>query len=97
MNIKFMSTGLCTPYAVINGEKRMAEHLEKGVSDLATGDRIFVFTDGFEHYVKNIDFSNLFRDWNDDLKERIAEFSKEMNLKDPENYGHERSLIAILV
>lgn len=97
MNIKSMSTGLCTPYAVINGEERMAEHLEKGVSDLATGDRIFVFTDGFEHYVKNIDFSNLFRDWNDDLKERIAEFSKEMNLKDPENYGHERSLIAILV
>lgn len=97
MNVKFMSTGLCSPYAVINGEERMVEHLEKGVFDLATGDRIFVFTDGFEHYVKNIDFSNLFKDWSDDLKERIAEFSKEMNLKDPENYGHERSLIAILV
>lgn len=97
MNVKFMSTGLCTPYAVINGDERMAEHLERGVFDWATGDRIFVFTDGFEHYVKNIDFLNLFKDWSDDLKERIAEFSKEMNLKDPENYGHERSLIAILV
>ncbi|OHA83942.1 MAG: hypothetical protein A2408_04240 [Candidatus Yonathbacteria bacterium RIFOXYC1_FULL_52_10] len=97
MNIKSMSTGLCAPYAVINGEERMAEHLEKGVFDLVAGDRIFVFTDGFEHYVKNIDFSNLFKDWGDDLKKSIAEFSKEMNLKDPENYGHERSLIAILV
>lgn len=92
-----MSTGLCTPYAVINGEERMAEHLEKGVFDLVAGDRIFVFTDGFEQYVKNIDFLNLFKDWGDNLKKRIAEFSKEMNLKNPENYGHERSLIAILV
>lgn len=97
MNVKFISSGLCAPYAVINGEERMAEHLEKGAFDLTNGDRVFVFTDGFEHYVKNIDFSNFFKDWGDDLKERIAEFSKEMNLKDPENYGHERSLVAILV
>lgn len=52
MNVKFMSSGLCAPYAVINGEERMVEYLEKGVFDLASGDRVFVFTDGFEHYVK---------------------------------------------
>src|SRR3989344_907842 len=97
MNVKFMSTGLCSPYAVINGEERMAEHLEKGVFDLESGDRIFVFTDGFEHYVKNNDFLEIFKDWENNLGKRIAEFSKSMNLKDPENYGHERSLIAILV
>lgn len=99
MNIKFISSGLCTPYAVINGEERMVEHLEKGVLDLASGDRVFVFTDGFEHYVKNINFLKIFRKWDDDLdlKKQVAEFSREMNLKDPENYGHERSLIAILV
>lgn len=34
MNLKFMSSGSCIPYAVINGEERMAEHLEKGVLDL---------------------------------------------------------------
>jgi len=97
INVKFMSTGLCSPYAVINGEERMAEHLEKGVFDLESGDRIFVFTDGFEHYVKNNDFLEIFKDWENNLGKRIAEFSKSMNLKDPENYGHERSLIAILV
>jgi hypothetical protein len=97
MNVKFMSSGLCSPYAVINGEERMAEHLEKGVLDLINGDHIFVFTDGFEHYVKNIDFLKLFKSWNENLKKRIAQFSNEMNLKDPENYGDERSLIAILV
>ena len=97
MNIKFISSGLCSPYAVINGEERMEEHLEKGVFDLETDDKIFVFTDGFEHYVKNPDFLKIFKDWDDNLKDRIAEFSKEMNHKDPENYGHERSLIAVIV
>ena len=97
MNTKFISSGLCTPYAVINGEGKMAEYLENGVIDIEKGDRIFVFTDGFEHYVNNPDFLNLFKDWTDNLKEHIAKFSKEMNLKDPEKYGRERSLIAISI
>lgn len=95
MNIKFTSSGSCRPYAVINGEERMVEHLEKGVFDLSAGDRVFVFTDGFEHYVKNADFLKIFKNWDGDLEERIREFSQAMNLKDPEHYGHERSLIAI--
>lgn len=97
MNAKSISSGVCSPYAVINGEDRMAEHLEKDVIDIQEGDRLFVLTDGFENYIKNPDFLNLFKDWTDDLKERITEFSKEMNLKDPEKYGHERSLIAVLI
>jgi hypothetical protein len=97
MNVKFMSSGVCSPYAVINGEERMVDHLEKGVFDLEKGDRLFVFTDGFKHYAKDAGFLEIFKNWNDSLKERIAEFSRSMNLKDPENYGHERSLIAILV
>ncbi len=96
MNLKFMSSGLCKPYAVINGEERMADYLESGILDLKKSDRIFVFTDGFEHYMENSDFLELFEEWDEDLKRRIAEFSKEMNLEDPEKYGHERSLIAVL-
>lgn len=96
MNLKFMSTGLCSPYAVINGEERMTDHIESGVAELEAGDRIFVFTDGFEHYIKNQDFTDLFKNWTDDLQNRITGFSQRMNLKDPEKYGHERSVIAIL-
>jgi hypothetical protein len=96
MNLKFMTSGLCKPYAVINGEERMADYLESGIFDLEEGDRIFVFTDGFEYYMQNSDFLRLFKEWDENLKERIAEFSKEMNLKDPEKYGHERSLIVVL-
>lgn len=97
MNIKFISSGLCSPYAVINGEERMVEYLKKGVFNLEINDRIFVFTDGFEYYVKNPDFLKIFKDWSDNLKERIEEFSKEMIRKDPEHYGRERSLIAVIV
>lgn len=97
MNRKFISSGVCRPYAVINGEERMANHLETGIFNLDAGDRIFVFTDGFEGHVKNPEFLKLFTEWGSDLKERISTFSAEMNSNDPEHYGHERSLIAILV
>ncbi|MCX6812933.1 MAG: protein phosphatase 2C domain-containing protein [Candidatus Azambacteria bacterium] len=96
MNLKFMSSGLCEPYAVINGEERMANYLESGILDLKKDDRIFIFTDGFEYYVKKPNFLALFKEWDKGLKKRIAEFSKEMNQEDPEKYGHERSLIAVL-
>lgn len=96
MNRKFISSGICSPYAVINGEERMANHLETGIFNLEEGDRVFVFTDGFEHYVKNPDFLKLFVEWDESLNERISEFSIEANLTSPEDYGHERSLIAIM-
>ncbi len=95
MNLKFMSTGVCSPYAVINGEKYMVDYLEKGIFNLERGDRIFVFTDGFEQYVRNPDFQKLFLEWNGNIKERIAIFSEKMNLEDPTKYGQERSIIAI--
>jgi len=96
MNLKFMTSGLCRPYAVINGEERMVNHPESGVFDIEKSDRVFVFTDGFEHYIENPDFLELFKEWNKNLKERIAKFSEKMNSIDPEKYGHERSLIAVL-
>jgi hypothetical protein len=96
MNLKFMTSGLCRPYAVINGEERMVDHIESGILNLEKDDRIFVLTDGFEHYMENSDFLELFKEWDDNLKKRIIEFSEEMNSMDPEKYGHERSFIAIL-
>lgn len=97
MNLKFMTKGLCQPYAVINGEERMVNYLENGVLSLERGDRMFVFTDGFEFYMQNPDFLGLFKEWDKNLKERIAEFSEKMNLIDPGKYGHERSIIAISI
>lgn len=96
MNLKFMSSGLCSPYAVINGEERMASYIEQGTVSLKEGDRLFIFTDGFEHYFRNSHFIDIFRHWSDNFKDSIEEFSVRMNLENPEKYGHERSMIAIL-
>jgi hypothetical protein len=96
MNLKFMSSGLCKPYAVINGEQRMVEYLERGVLDLKRNDRIFVFTDGFKYYMRNPVFLKLFKDWNKNLKKNIIGFSEKMKLINAEKYGHEYSVIAIL-
>lgn len=93
MNLKFMSSGRCKPYAVINGEEIMAEYIEKNTLDLEKEDRIFVFTDGFFHYVNNPDFLNFFKEWSGEIKSKVDQFSKEMNLQDPTRYGKERSLI----
>lgn len=97
MNEKYISSGSCTPYAVVSGQENMVEYLEYGVFDIEEGDRIFVFTDGFKHYAKNTRFQELFKDWGENIKERIKGFSEEMNAKDPQKYGHERSVIAISV
>jgi serine/threonine protein phosphatase PrpC len=97
MNLKFISTGVCSPYAVINGEEKMIKYLEKGVLNLKDGDRVFIFTDGFWEYIKNNKFLKIFKNWNGNLKNNIMEFSKSANLKNPEKYGREKSLIAILI
>jgi hypothetical protein len=97
MRMKFMSTGYCSPYAVINGEERMADHIENGVFDLEKGDRVFVFTDGFEYYVKDQDFLSLFIEWDDTLEKRIVDFSRKKNELNSDKYGHERSLIAVCI
>lgn len=75
----------------------MANYTESGVLNLVEGDCLCVFTDGFEDYINNPVFLDLFKDHGADIKELIKEFSKRMNLKDPEKYGHERSLIVIFI
>ncbi len=97
MDVKFMSTGVCTPYAVINGEENMVEHVEGGELHLEEGDMIFVFTDGFENYVKNPDFQKIFLHWNNSLEKQISDFSDRMIAEDFEKYGHERSLLVVSV
>jgi hypothetical protein len=95
MDLKYMTSGNCDPYAVINGDPGMVEHIESGAFDVEPGDKLFIFTDGFYHYIKNKDFLNLFHNFDDSLKQRVQTFSKTMINVDPEKYGHERSLIAV--
>jgi hypothetical protein len=97
MNQKFMSTGSCDPYAVINGEDRVVDFTESGVRNAEAGDKLFLFTDGFEHYFNHEQFLQFFTEWEDGLPERVRNFSQKIAQEKPKKFGHERSLIAIRV
>ena len=75
----------------------MAAYLEKGVLNLEKTIEFLYLRMASNIMLKIPNFLELFKNWSDSLKKRIVEFSKEMNLKDSEKYGHERSLIAISI
>lgn len=95
MRLKSMSSGSCRPYAVINGEERMVNHLEKGTWKLEPGDLIFVYTDGYAYYMEDQAFLEIFADWDKDPEQSIDAYSMEANAKDLYKYGRERSLIVV--
>lgn len=97
MNTKFASSGSCTPYAVINGEKRMINHLKNGTLELNEGDRILIYTDGFEPYIESSNFLEIFKNWTPELREKVSNFSQKKIQEKPKKFGHERSLIAIII
>lgn len=97
MNKKFMSSGSCDPYAVINGEARMVEFLEAGSREVESGDKLFLLTDGFEHYMSHDKFLDLFRNWEGNVKQRVRSISQKLAKEKPDKYGHERTLLAIRV
>ena len=97
MNHKFTSTGSCDPYAVINGESRMVNFTESGVRNVDQGDKLFLYTDGFEHYFNHEQFLQFFTEWRDGLQEQVRNFSQKIAQEKPKKFGHERSLIAIRV
>lgn len=90
-----MSSGSCDPYAVINGQVRMVDHIETGMCELDSGDRLFIFTDGFEYNFKHQEFLDNFVEWGGGLEEETAKLSFKMAENDPRKFGHERSLIGI--
>lgn len=58
-------------------------------------DRLFVFTDGFENYMNDREFLELFKNDVSGLKDKISEFSFRKNQEDPERFGHERSVVVV--
>lgn len=96
LNVIFRSSGVCEPYAVVNGDNNMSKYLESGVRDVAPGEKIFIYTDGFGDYMKEPEFLHFFMSLDDsEVHKKIKEYSHTMNKQDPEKYGHERTLIAI--
>ena len=71
---KVASNGALSGYGVINGEKEALQYVESGVIDTEKGDRVFIYTDGFEPYFELAEFNDLFRKW--PTKKEILDFVK---------------------
>ena len=82
-------------YGVITGEEAAMKYLNSGRLKIKTGDLLALFTDGFEEYLKLPEFINLFKEWPDNLEEKLQKFTAEKSKEDPEKFGHERTLIVI--
>jgi len=87
--------GNLTGYGVVTGEKSAAKYLNSGVIKLMPGDIIALFSDGFEEYLKLPEFVSLFKKWPADLEDKVKEFTAERSKKEPQKFGHERSLIMV--
>ncbi|MCA9354429.1 MAG: protein phosphatase 2C domain-containing protein [Candidatus Kaiserbacteria bacterium] len=95
MQLKQITSGSCDPYAVINGDPEMQQYIESGSSEIEPGDKLFLFTDGFQEHFKEPEFLDLFRTFDESLRTRIKDYSAKMNLIDPQRFGHEQTIIAV--
>lgn len=95
MKLLHHSSGTCAPYAVVNGEERMTEHLEHGSWQAQSGDTIILATDGFIPHLTDTGFLALFASDTLPMQGDIQQYTAHKNQEDPFQYGHERTLIAV--
>ena len=81
-------------YGVTTGETAACRYLNIGTFELKEGEKLLLISDGFEEYIKLPEFRALFREYSDDLQERVSAFTTQKAKEDGVKYGHERSVIA---
>jgi hypothetical protein len=84
-------------YGVATGEASAERYLNTGMQTVAPGDRVFLYSDGFEQYFELPAFSDLFARWPEDLKQELQRYTAAKSREDGAKFGHERTLIAINV
>ncbi len=84
-------------YGVVTGEREAESYLNEGDLLIGAGDLIFLFSDGFEEYLKLEKFLHLFQKWPRDLTNKLKTLTARKAKQDAESYGQERTLIAISI
>lgn len=82
-------------YGVITGEEAALKYFNSGAFKAEPGDLIFLFTDGFEKHLELPEFIDLFKEWPINLESKVKEFTAQKIKENPEEFGRERSLIAL--
>jgi hypothetical protein len=82
-------------YGVATGETSAEHYLNTGVQEVQPGDRIFLYSDGFEYYFDLPEFRELFARWPDNLEAELQTYTATKSHEDGARFGHERTIIAI--
>jgi hypothetical protein len=90
-------TGTKKRYYVVNGQRKMIRGLSSGVFLAEKGHRVLIYTDGFENYINNERFMDLFKEWPGDLHRKLRDLTSSLNKKNPSEFGHEKTLVAVLI
>ena len=84
----------CSPYAVVNGQPEVEEHLNTGNLELKEGELLALCTDGFEPYLARERFlQQTFVPW--ETEAALLRLEEEFIIEDPEKFGHERTLVLV--
>ncbi|MFY9493228.1 MAG: protein phosphatase 2C domain-containing protein [Minisyncoccia bacterium] len=89
------SRGRLIGYGVVTGEQKAERYLNCGKFTAGEGDAVLLFTDGFGNYLKLGEFVKLFLSWPRGLKSKLKKITRHKSVDDPNNFGRERTLIAI--
>lgn len=86
-------------YGVASGESNARVYLNSGCIESEKDLTIFIYTDGYEDYVKLPEFINIFSEWSGGVESIEVQVNKFMEEKERENikYARERSLVAVKV
>lgn len=90
--------GKLVSYGALTGEKTAAPFIKSGTIDLSSGDLVIFYSDGFENLVvENGFFDALYKNNEESAKKDLLEFDKQYSANQYEEFGHERTLIAVRV
>ncbi len=82
-------------YGVATGEPAAEKFLNIGTLSLSPGDRVFLYSDGFEYYTELPEFLDLFHRWPTTLEVDLRALTDKKSREDGNKFGHERTLVAL--
>lgn len=82
-------------YGVVTGEKTAERYLNFGRFVAEDGDLVFILTDGFANHMDLPSFIKIFRQWPEDLEQKVKKFTARESINNPRKFGSERTMIAI--
>jgi hypothetical protein len=94
---KYQVNGKALAFGALTGEPEMADFLNIGQLDLAQGDLIVFYTDGYKEAIKLQRFLRPLFDAFKNGIEKLEELDLELAEKEYTKYGHERTLVALRV